>query len=191
MTPTTATSKAVNVLCPTVKSVLAQLHRDGPWLAGGAARKLFFHQPLGGSDLDIFCKNLEQMVTFKVWLIENKARAIANTANNTTYQLGPVTVQLIDGKQYADHHALLDSFDFNLCQFVYNGEWFVHTEAAMNDYTLRQLTVNKITLPLYSMARVMKYLGQGFLPGHDVLMRLAEAAQTELKSKGEGGSVGA
>lgn len=177
-------------LHPTLVTVLRALTPEGPWLAGGAARKLWFDQDLGSSDLDIFCVNEKQAFQFKVMLRDLTAKQIANTPNNTTYDLKGVKIQVIDGQFYENMNALVESFDFRMCQFVCDGEAVETTTNAVLDAKSDYLTINRIALPLYTLARVAKYADQGFVCGEAVLMQLARAAQAELAAKGEGGSHG-
>ncbi len=175
---------------PTLSLVVNELYPHGPWLAGGAARKLFYGVEMGKSDLDVFFKDVSQVVAFKQLIKQEGATQIGATKNNSTYQLKGMNIQLIDGMFYTSQGDVLESFDYHLCQFLCDGIDIIRTLDAELNHTDGIITINKISLPLYSLARVGKYTDQGFDFHPDTLLQLARAAQKELAERGEGGSIG-
>ena len=88
------------ILTPTQKLVLQQMGISGPWIAGGAARRMATGAVLGVADIDVWFKNVAQEINFRNFLQQHKAVMVAETDNNETWDLDGQKVQIIFGKHY-------------------------------------------------------------------------------------------
>lgn len=153
----------------TVAKVLAALppvSAAGPWIAGGALRRTLLGQE-PESDFDFFFRDQGQLDTFRRDLEARGFKLVKETEHHVEF-LGnagdhKVQVQLIRFAFYADAAAVIDSFDFTICQFSYDGKTLTCGDHALWDLGRRRLAVNKITFPLSTMRRVLKYGTQGFI----------------------------
>lgn len=145
------------------------------WIAGGALRRTLIKQKLD-SDVDYFFRNDEGLLAFRTrleTLVEDGTivikEAIVNE-HNTQYRLeymdeaGPATViiQAITIRFYPTVEDLLDSFDYTICQFAYDGEGFFCGDYALTDLYRMRLVPHKITYAVASLRRMLKYSNQGF-----------------------------
>lgn len=140
---------------------------NGPWLAGGAVRRLFCGDDPLASDLDFFFKDGAQADKFVSDLLERKLKKTASKSSSATN-----FVLEIDGKQvpiqvvrigyYANLAAALDTFDFTVCQFGFDGSVFTASNLGLLDLARKRLVVHKITYAVASVRRMMKYGAQGF-----------------------------
>ena len=157
---------------------LPPIGADGPWLAGGALRKTLLRQALD-SDFDFFFASEAQ---FDAFVTDIKARGgwlVSSNDHNQTFRMpaerpksvGPdeftgyepeFTVQAITTKWYANITEVLDSFDFTLCQFGYDGTQLVCGDYSMWDLGRRRLVPHRISYGTASLRRLLKYTKQGF-----------------------------
>ena len=151
---------------------------NGPWLAGGALRRTLLRQPLE-SDFDFFFASQGQFEQFCDDVKRNGAWKVSSNDHNTTFRLpsvapqstGPdefsayqpeIEVQAITTRWYDSPEAVIDSFDFTICQIAYDG-----TDLIFGDYTLwdlgrRRLVPHRLTYATASLRRLLKYTKQGF-----------------------------
>ena len=87
----------------------------------------------------------------------------------------PIDVQCIRFAFYADADAVINSFDFTICQFAFDGATLTHGEYALWDLGRKRLAVHQITFPVSSMRRVLKYATQGFKACNGCLAALLRA----------------
>lgn len=71
-------------------------------------------------------------------------------------------IQLIKKLFFKDAADLIDFFDFTICQFVTDGEDLLCGDFSLWDLARKRLVINKITYPVSSMRRLIKYTKQGF-----------------------------
>ena len=141
---------------------LPPLQKDGPWLAGGALRRTLLGQSID-SDFDLFFRDEAQLVAVGDVLDAVGWRRGTETDHVVNFFNGDLKVQLIRFAYYANLEAVADSFDFTICMLATDGE-----NIAVGDYTLwdlgrKRLAVHKITFPVSSLRRVLKYANQGFI----------------------------
>lgn len=153
---------------------------EGPWLAGGSLRRtLLQREP--DSDLDYFFKDADQLSAFVADLEKRGFEKVRETEHHVQYRgrIGdsglPVDIQCIRFAFYADAAAVIDSFDFTICQFAFDGENLTVGEYALWDLGRKRLAVHKITYPVSSMRRVLKYASQGFKACNGCLQTLLRA----------------
>ena len=157
---------------------LPDVSEKGPWLAGGAIRRTLMKTPLE-SDFDFFFASQEQFDAFGTSLKSKGAWLVSKNDHNATYKLPSkapepkgeddftpyqpeIVIQAITTKWYADLSEVLDSFDFTICQFGYDGSHLVCGDYALWDLGRRRLVPHKITYGTASLRRLLKYTKQGF-----------------------------
>lgn len=141
------------------------LATNGPWLAGGAVRRTLLRQPLD-SDFDIFFANQEQLSTFCDWLETVGATLLMETEHHKTFRVTLAdesrTVQCIRFQFYGSVTELLDSFDFTITQFAYDGETLYCGDYSLWDLARKRLALHKLTFGVSTLRRLIKYTRQGF-----------------------------
>lgn len=147
----------------------------GPWLGGGAIRRALIGRAQE-SDFDWFFASSEQKDAFvdsvKLaggWVVsENqhnvtlKLPSVAPDPDEGTPYYSEIVVQAITTRYYASAAEVVDSFDFTICQFAYNGENIVCGDYALWDLGRMKLVPHKLTFATASMRRLLKYAAQGF-----------------------------
>jgi hypothetical protein len=140
--------------------------KEGPWVAGGAVRRTLLGEGIGQSDIDLFFKDVVQKATVEQKLEAAGAKQVKKGKHNTEYTLkiedAEYRIQLITIGYYDTAEAVIDSFDFTICQFITDGETFGAAEHSLWDLVRKRLVVHKITYAVASMRRVLKYTKQGF-----------------------------
>lgn len=144
---------------------LPALGFSGPWIAGGALRRTVCRQE-PDSDFDFFFRDADQLSAFRA---ESETRGI-KFSRETDHHIemdGDIAgmhrkIQLIRFAYYENAAAVIDSFDFTICQFVFDGTTLTCGDHSLWDLGRKRLAVNRITFPLSTMRRVLKYAKQGF-----------------------------
>ncbi len=150
-----------------VLSALPPLSVSGPWLAGGALRRTLLQQE-PESDFDFFFRDADQLNAFTAALDAAGMEKVRETEHHVHYRgrIGdsaiPIDVQCIRFAFYADAQAVIDSFDFTICQFAFDGTDLTSGSYALWDLGRKRLATHRITFPVSSMRRVLKYARQGF-----------------------------
>jgi hypothetical protein len=167
---------------------------DGPWICGGAVRKTIQKVELD-SDLDVFFKTQDQRDDVFNKLLKHNPRvehqhhkesglAVTNlyfSKKTPFYDWitigGPKSsefkVQLISYGFFDTIEKVLDSFDFTIAQFGYDGKDFVTGPYSLFDLGRMRLAVHKVTYPVSNMRRLLKYTSQGFYACNGCLGELA------------------
>ena len=160
-----------------VLETLPALTKDGPWLAGGAVRRLLQGQSSLDSDLDFFFNGETQFQDFAAALVTAGFTLKRETEHHQHY-VGKVTthrpdeteatfeqvinVQLIRFKYYESAAGVIDSFDFTICQFAYDGTTLTMADLALWDLARKRLVLHQLTYPVSTMRRLLKYQKQGY-----------------------------
>lgn len=149
-----------------VLAALPSVAEGGPWIAGGALRRTLNGQE-PESDFDFFFRDETQLADFKAAL-ETRGFVVVKETDHHIELDGPadgktVKVQLIRFAFYQSAAAVIDSFDFTICQFSFDGKTLTCGDHSLWDLGRKRLAVNKITFPLSTMRRVLKYANQGFI----------------------------
>jgi hypothetical protein len=137
----------------------------GPWLAGGALRRTLRGMD-ADSDFDFFFHDADQLERFKGKLLDGVFKLHHETEHHVELR-GKIgeeesIVQCIRFAYYDRSEDVIDSFDFTICQFAFDGRNLIVGEYALWDLGRKRLAINKITYPLSTMRRVLKYAKQGF-----------------------------
>lgn len=134
------------------------------WIAGGAIRQ-WFNSGESMSDVDVFGKNQEALDNFikeKLWA----AQKLSEQQHLSSFSLNGQLIQVIKYSYYENITSLLDSFDFTVCQFAWDGQDVYSTESAIVSVLRKHLRVHKITkeLAVDSLRRAFKYQRKGYEP---------------------------
>ncbi len=73
-----------------------------------------------------------------------------------------ILLQFIKIGFYPTAEAVIDSFDFTACQCAYDGETLTVGEYTLWDLGRRRLAVHRVTFPVSTIRRMLKYGKQGF-----------------------------
>lgn len=144
----------------------------GVWIAGGAVRRTISNMELE-TDVDFFFEDEE---AFKLFLSSLRAskefRITSEKENELNVQLNieyrednvtkPAILQLIRVRYYGSPQEVIDSFDFTICQFAFDGEDIYCGDYSMWDLGRKRLVLHKLTFPVATMRRLIKYTQQGF-----------------------------
>lgn len=149
---------------------LPQLSPQGPWLAGGAIRRVVMGETTIKSDFDLFFRDAAQFEAAHVAMLEMGFRAVRGNESNVVFirevefngDKVKLIVQLIRIRFYESPEALLDEFDFTICQFAYDGNEMICSAYALWDVSRRRISVHRISFAVASVRRLMKYSKQGF-----------------------------
>lgn len=149
----------------------------GPWLCGGALRRTLLDGKLSESDFDFFFANDKQAKDFYDEMIDIGAYVAFRNEKQVTYivtanmtedeegkkiTLPKLKVQAINISRYPTAEAVLDSFDFTLCQFAFDGEDLICGEYALWDLGRNLLVPHKVSFGTATLRRLIKYTKQGF-----------------------------
>lgn len=149
-----------------VERIWVQLRVQGCWLAGGAVRRTLIKQPLD-SDFDFFFTDSGAKDAFISKCLEKGLRKVKETKHHTQFEGVlegsdiPVVIQAIHFI-YGGIEVILKNFDYTITQFVYDGETMYTTSYALWDLGRKKLALNKVTYPVATMRRMLKYTNQGF-----------------------------
>lgn len=150
-----------------VLSGLPALGSSGPWLGGGALRRTVLGEE-PNSDFDFFFKDANQLAEFGRNIEGRGFYKVRESEHHIEYRgnIGgtgmPRDIQCIRFAYYQNAEAVIDSFDFTICQFAFDGSKMTCGEFSLWDLGRKRLAVHKLTYPVSSMRRMLKYARQGF-----------------------------
>lgn len=155
----------------------------GPWVAGGAIRRIFSGEE-HNTDIDYFFQNEEQFNNVKTALESEGAILRGKNDMNHSYTIpateevvydaetgeetpftkfvAEVKVQLIHFRYYANPYEVLDSFDYTLSQFLWDGASFYFGDFSLFDVARKRLVPHKISYGVSTLRRMLKYTDQGY-----------------------------
>lgn len=161
------------------------------YIAGGAIRRSIIGDDLQKGDIDLFFKSKAQ---YDEWLFRkgNHIQIVKSLDHADNY----IMTLPVDGKKYDiqvvkiafynNVEELLDSFDYTITQFAIPVKDMVSTTLAwsklpvhagvrsMWDLARKRLVINKITYPLASLRRLIKYTNQGYYACNGALQTYME-----------------
>jgi len=154
---------------------LPRIETEGPWIAGGSVWKAIEGLTLD-CDIDFFFTSPQQ---FEVYLRIMKSvpygpKIIKETSNgyNTTfdfhiYEKGKINktqkVQFICAVFSETIEALIDSFDFTVCQFAFDGKTLYTGDNSFTHLKERKIILNNVFDVYASMIHLKKYIDRGFV----------------------------
>lgn len=151
----------------------------GPWIAGGALRRTLLGEGLT-SDIDFFFRNAEQAATFHDDMLALKGWEIRRTGQNVTYGIhvdnAKIIVQAITIGYYLTPEAVIDSFDFTITQFAFDGTLLYCGEHSLWDLARKRLALHRLTFGTSTVRRLIKYTRQGFTACSGCLADILESA---------------
>lgn len=152
----------VTIIAPTLK--------EGPWIAGGACLRWYQGQPVGESDIDIFCANeeqanrvIEEIKSYGRYTIKFESENAVTLSYYSKDNLKTWTLQVIRRRYFNSLKEVIDNFDISVCQIGTGGnEWQLGKHTA-RDIRERNLRMN---MPLQPDAakRLAKYWTYGYRP---------------------------
>lgn len=146
---------------------LPPLSTEGPWLAGGALRRLLLGEDPLASDLDFFFRDAGQAREFQEQLrkspgVEKVAGGEFAVTYSKPHARRSLKVQAITLRNYSSAADVCDSFDFTICQFATDGTTLTVGDYSLWDLARKRLTVHRISYASSSVRRLLKYASQGF-----------------------------
>ena len=145
------------------------------WVAGGAIRQWFVGNEKK-SDIDIFGVNDDALNGFVLANCQG-AKLIFSSINAHTYDRNGDIIQIIRGKHFTSLEQALQSFDFNVCQFGWDGNFIYSTTEAVISVLRGHLGVNSISKELAadSLRRAFKYQKKGYIPCHGTILEICKS----------------
>lgn len=157
--------------------------RQDAWCAGGAIRRTLIKHSLD-SDFDFFFRDAEHLEAWEKGLPKTLS-LIRETEHHKHWKgaIGdsalPVDIQAIRFRFYASAEDVIDSFDYTITQFALDKNELVTTPEALWDLGRKKLALHKVTYPVATMRRMLKYTQQGFTAcGGCMAQLLRDTAQT-------------
>ncbi len=145
---------------------------DGPWIAGGATLAWFNGHAVGESDIDVFCRDVEQKNILEQRLLEYGAQITFRSNNAVTFTYssknGGMTaptwkIQLITREYYDSLQDVIDAVDISVCQIATDGIQFVFGEYTLEDISNRVLRMSDPPRA-GALKRYCKYVAYGYRP---------------------------
>lgn len=136
------------------------------WCAGGAIRRTISGQPLD-SDFDFFFRDADRMAKWERRL-PTTLRLVRETEHHKHWRGTidgseiPIDVQAIKFRFYDRAEEVIDSFDYTITMFCLDKSDLVTTPLALWDLGRKKLAIHKITYPVATMRRLLKYGKQGY-----------------------------
>jgi hypothetical protein len=150
--------------------------KNGPWIAGGAPLRWWQGQPVGESDIDVFCANAKQAADI-VERIKEYGRWTRKFESDNAITLGYWskkditkiwTIQIIKRRYFNNLQEVIDSFDMTVCEIGTGGnEWLLNKHTA-KDIRERNLRMKQPLQP-DALKRLVKYWTYGYRPVEGVL----------------------
>lgn len=144
---------------------------QGPWIAGGACLRWYQNQPVGESDIDVFCANAKQAAEV-IERIKSYGRHSVKFESENAVTLSyhskeswtqSWTIQVITRRYFNSLEEVINSFDISVCEVGTAGnEWKLGTFTA-RDIRERNLRF-KMPLQPDAMKRLVKYWTYGYRP---------------------------
>jgi hypothetical protein len=140
--------------------------RNEAWCAGGAIRRTLIRAPLD-SDFDFFFRSADHLAEWEKKL-PSSVSFVRETEHHKQYRgtIGdsavPVEIQAIRFRYYESAEQVIDSFDYTITQFALDGDKLITTPEALWDLGRKRLAIHKVTYPVATMRRMLKYSRQGF-----------------------------
>lgn len=143
----------------------------GPWIAGGACLRWYQGQPVGDSDIDVFCANAKQAAD----VIENiksygrhfvkfeSENAVTLSYHSKDDYSKSWTIQIITRRYFGSLEEVISNFDISVCEVGTAGNQWQLGLFTGRDIRERNLRF-KIPLQPDAMKRLIKYWAYGYRP---------------------------
>lgn len=146
---------------------LPEISASGPWVAGGAVRRLVM-DIAQDSDYDFFFANAVQRNVFEAQMIVRGAKKVFQNEFNSTFilpaadKLPELKVQAVFVSYESCPENVIDKFDFSLCKCVFDGTNLFFGTFTLFDLANKRLVPERITFGVSSIRRMLKYVRQGY-----------------------------
>lgn len=167
-----------NLKSDRMRTSLAGFHLEkhpNVWIAGGAVRDSVIGDTI--KDIDVFGTNAESLDKFIEEELKNYTR-LRDTELLKEFKQGDWRVQVVY-RFYVGIKECLDSFDFTICQFAYDGDKVFTTPESITDSFRKRLVVHSIQkdFTMDSFRRVVKYVKKGYTICNGGLLDVARSIQ--------------
>jgi hypothetical protein len=143
----------------------------GPWVAGGACLRWFQGQPVGESDIDVFCANAKQAADV-IESIKSYGRYSVKFESENAVTIDywskedynkRWTIQIITRRYFSSLEEVITNFDISVCEVGTGGnEWKLGPFTA---YDIREKNLRfKLPLQPDALKRLVKYWTYGYRP---------------------------
>jgi len=150
---------------------------DGIWLCGGAMRSLITYED--PNDFDMFFRDVEHAAAAQRILESKKFKNVFECPLGllTTFKKDDIKIQLIKKRYYASINDVIDTFDFTATCAGTDGDIVVMSKDFIRDVRNKVLRLNKLTYPVASINRLIKYKSYGYYVS-DVIIDIVERIQS-------------
>ena len=164
-----------NMLGPKLSKDIPDVSLFG-WIAGGAIRR-WFNAKEDLSDVDVFFQADLAFVDYCEQLTKAGFTQVNSHANAVTFNKGDLLVQCIRLGFYPTVEKLLDSFDFTVCQFAWDGKKIYATPQSIMSVLRGHLGAHNINrdFAVDSLRRAFKYSRKGFQPCNGTIQKMANS----------------
>ena len=147
-----------------VVSVLAPA-TSGPWLVGGAVRRLLTEEKQS-SDFDLGFPSEAALAECKARLLglglKEHVEKPEHVELHGSIAGKPTVVQLLRVTYGATPEAVIDAFDFTICQLAFDGTDLISGPFALWDLGRKKLAIHRVTYAAATVRRMLKYAKQGY-----------------------------
>lgn len=161
---------------PTVQLIEPDI-KTGPWIAGGAVLNWYNNEPVGSSDYDVFFATQRQFDETFGRLMRNNANMVYNSENAITLQITidsmQRTIQLIRKKWFESASAVIENFDFTICQLATDGSELVLGATTAQDINDKRIALCKVIQPDI-VKRIVKYVTYGYEPSPALMQEILD-----------------
>lgn len=163
----------------------------GPWIAGGACLRWYQDQPVGQSDIDVFCANMMQAQALITrikshgrFLVKYESENAITLDHNSLDYSNRWTIQIIIRRFFADINEVINSFDISVCEIGTAG--FGWSVGAFTARDIREKNL-RFKLPLQPDApkRLTKYWVYGYRPVEGTLEAISNNPSTRWSFNNE------
>lgn len=164
-------TEAVSVVNPNLEK--------GPWIAGGACLRWYQNQPVGESDIDVFCANAKQAADV-IESVKSYGRFTTKYESENAVTLDywdkdskRWTIQVITRRYFSSIDEVINSFDMTVCEIGTCGnEWHLGSFTARD---IREKNLRfKIPLQPDALKRLTKYWTYGYRPVEGLIEAVQE-----------------
>jgi hypothetical protein len=169
-----------------------KISTNGPWIAGGSLLLTYLDKPLD-SDVDIYFKNLDQYKESSIKLERYFHRLYKTEFSDTflVYALvnnrsKEIKIQLVYYNPKPTATEIISEFDLDVCQIAFDGSRVVTSTTFVESVNNMKMNINidKISKPIFTLKRLMKYSRRGFSIDDDNLNRfLSECVGVVIDKK--------
>lgn len=135
---------------------------DDIWIAGGFVRDLLSKQD-STTDVDVYFHSQNKLnATIKQLKSHKDLIRYHEGKNSDRCWINGIEFNIIKYRTYKSLEEVLDSFDYTICQFGWNGSNIYYTKEALRDLAGNRLILHKCTFATSSVRRMIKYAEKGF-----------------------------